>query len=72
MVGDTSADIGAAKAAGVSSAAAFWGTQDAADLRKTCPDHYLEAAGEIPPLFGETIIHEARSLSSINTRDFDD
>lgn len=57
MVGDTSADIGAAKAAGVSSAAAFWGTQDAADLRKTCPDHYLEGAGEILPLFGfETII----------------
>ena len=52
MVGDTSADIGAAKAAGVSSAAAFWGTQDAADLRDTFPDHYLERAGEILPLFG--------------------
>ena len=51
MVGDTSADIGAAKAAGISSAAAFWGTQDAEDLRSTAPDHYLERAEDILPLF---------------------
>ena len=45
MVGDTSADIGAAKAAGVAVLLRF-GAQDAADLRKTCPDHYLEVAGK--------------------------
>ncbi len=42
MVGDTSADILGARAAGVASAAALWGARDRDALLALAPDHALE------------------------------
>lgn len=47
MVGDTSADIGAAHAAGVVGAAALWGSQDRAALLAANPQHALETPGAV-------------------------
>lgn len=47
MVGDTAADVLGAKAAGVLSVAALWGTRDRQSLLALAPDHAVESPGDI-------------------------
>jgi HAD superfamily hydrolase (TIGR01549 family) len=47
MVGDTSADILGARAAGTRSGAALWGTRDRQGLLVLEPDHILESPSDI-------------------------
>ncbi len=48
MVGDTTADIGAARAAGVACWSVLGGTHDEATLRAAAPDRILSAFAELP------------------------
>lgn len=50
MVGDSPLDIEAARAAGVQSAAAMWGTWEADALRAARPDHKLQSPAEVAAL----------------------
>jgi pyrophosphatase PpaX len=52
MVGDTSADILGAKAAGVVGVAALWGTQDREALLAAGPDHIAEHPRDVLVLLG--------------------
>jgi pyrophosphatase PpaX len=47
MVGDTTADLLAARAAGTYAAAALWGAQDAQSLHALAPTYLLRQAGEL-------------------------
>ncbi|MFT5176824.1 MAG: HAD superfamily hydrolase (TIGR01509 family) [Gammaproteobacteria bacterium] len=47
MVGDTTADILGARAAGTRSGAALWGAHDPDSLRELNPDHLLETPAQI-------------------------
>ncbi|MCP5153381.1 MAG: HAD-IA family hydrolase [Ectothiorhodospiraceae bacterium] len=47
MVGDTSADVLGARAAGTRGAGALWGTRDRQTLRDLAPDYLLEHPSEI-------------------------
>lgn len=47
MVGDTSADMLGARAAGVTAVAALWGSQDVPGLLSATPDHVLRAPGDL-------------------------
>jgi pyrophosphatase PpaX len=50
LVGDGVFDIQAARAAGVRSAAALWGTLERAALLAAAPDYTVETPGEVVPL----------------------
>jgi pyrophosphatase PpaX len=52
MVGDTSADILGARAAGAFSAAALWGAAEPESLLASDPDHILTKPDELLALFG--------------------
>ena len=52
FIGDSPADIWAARNAGVTSVAALWGTIDAELLLEATPDHTVKAPGEILAVFG--------------------
>ena len=56
FVGDSPADIWAARNAGVTSVAAMWGTIDAELLLDATPDHTAKAPGEILALFGSRAV----------------
>jgi pyrophosphatase PpaX len=52
MIGDTPADIGAAKAAGCRSVAALWGSIDRAAVLAMEPDHVAESPFDIAEIIG--------------------
>jgi AHBA synthesis associated protein len=51
LVGDTPADIWAAKNAGIRSVAALWGTLDAELLLDAMPDYTAKTPGEVVAAF---------------------
>jgi phosphoglycolate phosphatase-like HAD superfamily hydrolase len=53
FVGDSPADIWAARNAGVRSVAALWGTLDAELLLDALPDHTAKTPGEVLAVFAE-------------------
>ena len=50
FIGDSTHDMHAGRAAGVTTAAALWGPYDRAQLESTAPDHWLSQMSEIGPL----------------------